>query len=104
MATRPPRAVKQTGSYAEELAAQEFARRAAMQLTQDNEEFAQDSDDDEPMPSAAPKKRVVKRRPPPRDDVEAKPLPWVPSSDGGVSFNLAAACNYALRKTQQPAP
>ena len=58
-----------------------------------------------PPRRAAPKKRVVKRRPPPpRDDVEAKPLPWVPSSDGGVSFNLAAACNYALRKTQQPAP
>ncbi|KAH8048614.1 hypothetical protein JL722_12432 [Aureococcus anophagefferens] len=40
MATRPRRAVKQTVSYAEELAAQEFARRAAMQLTQDNEEPA----------------------------------------------------------------
>ncbi|KAH8053299.1 hypothetical protein JL722_9522 [Aureococcus anophagefferens] len=39
-----------------------------------------------------------------QDDAEAKPPPWVPSSDGGVSFNLAAACNYALRKTQQPAP
>ena len=31
---------------------------------------------------------------------EARPLPWVPSSDGGVSFNLAAACQYALRRTQ----
>ena len=40
-----------------------------------------------------PKRRS--RSPRPRD--EARPLPWVPSSDGGVSFNLAAACQYALR-------
>ena len=38
------------------------------------------------------------RSPRPRD--EARPLPWVPSSEGGVSFNLAAACQYALRRTQ----
>ena len=67
----------------------------------------------EPPPRApveTPRRRKVKRRgrSAPRskraESVEAKPLPWVPSSDGGVSFNLAAACNYALRKTQQPVP
>ena len=51
--------------------------------------------------TSKPKRRAKKTR-----DVEARPLPWVPSSaaDGGVSFNLAAACNYALRKTQHPVP
>ena len=47
-------------------------------------------------PLSKPKRRS--RSPRPRD--EARPLPWVPSSDGGVSFNLAAACQYALRRTQ----
>ena len=46
-------------------------------------------------------RRRAPRPPPPRDD--GRPLPWVPSSDGGVSFNLAAACQYALRKTQHAA-
>ena len=74
MATRPRRAVKQTVSYAEELAAQEFARRAAMQLTQDNEEFAEDSDDDEPMPSAAPKPRAPRA---PRAPKNPKNMSWL---------------------------
>ena len=58
-----------------------------------------------PSPSPAKPKRAAKRAAARKrdDDIEAKPLPWVPSSDGGVSFNLAAACNYALRKTHQPA-
>ena len=50
-------------------------------------------------PLSKPKRRS--RSPRPRD--EARPLPWVPSSDGGVSFNLAAACQYALRRTQHAA-
>ena len=49
---------------------------------------------------------AAKRRKKPARTADERPLPWVPSSaaDGGVSFNLAAACNYALRKTQHPVP
>jgi len=55
-------------------------------------------------------KKVSTRRPPPVDEKKSAPIrrqqvPWVPSSrQDGVSYNLLASCNCALKKQRAARP